>query len=372
MAPKHLDDLFDWLQLAAHRIVRPGLEEALGCTLVAIAPELGEVLLDAPRSTGFQVELVQGPKRDGLGATSIRVPFQPSPLAASQGRGSGLGQLAVFLLSDSIDCLTEILGDVELVVHDVSLGHALPGGTHVRRPHVHGHRLDRCALCRRERLQQACSRLKFPLGHQVQYPRAANVGQDAGIGVPPLGALLVDTQVGNLLLGTPQHASLYSADHDRVYRAPGQPREFAYGLSGGAGLKQLNDEPGHHVGHSAVALGPRHRQLLNRAVAVFELGHPGLDKGFKLTGIKMTPLTFAPTIDVRPFGGIRRVCPYLPFLQHNLDNHALVCQRKVNLLDRPRRLQTKKLLVQRGVFHIASGNFEKSDCPAASKKLLWN
>jgi hypothetical protein len=24
VAPEHLDDLFDWLQLAAHRIVRPG------------------------------------------------------------------------------------------------------------------------------------------------------------------------------------------------------------------------------------------------------------------------------------------------------------------------------------------------------------
>ena len=32
VAPEHLDDLFDWLQLAAHRVVRPGFEEALGFT----------------------------------------------------------------------------------------------------------------------------------------------------------------------------------------------------------------------------------------------------------------------------------------------------------------------------------------------------
>jgi hypothetical protein len=50
VAPEHLDDLFDWLQLAAHRVVRPGLEEAFGRTFVAVAPELGEVLLDAPGS----------------------------------------------------------------------------------------------------------------------------------------------------------------------------------------------------------------------------------------------------------------------------------------------------------------------------------
>ena len=45
----------------ATKSVSIGLDESLGGALVAVAPELGEVLLDAPRSTGFQVELVQGP-----------------------------------------------------------------------------------------------------------------------------------------------------------------------------------------------------------------------------------------------------------------------------------------------------------------------
>ena len=63
VAPEHLDYLFDWLQFAAHRVVRPGLEEASGSTLVAVAPELAEVFLDAPSPAGFQVKLVQGPHR---------------------------------------------------------------------------------------------------------------------------------------------------------------------------------------------------------------------------------------------------------------------------------------------------------------------
>ena len=29
MAPEHLDNLLDWLQSAAHRVVRPGFEESL-------------------------------------------------------------------------------------------------------------------------------------------------------------------------------------------------------------------------------------------------------------------------------------------------------------------------------------------------------
>ena len=49
---QHLDHLFDGLQSTAHRIVGPGIKEAFGRALVAVAPELGEVLLDGPRPAG--------------------------------------------------------------------------------------------------------------------------------------------------------------------------------------------------------------------------------------------------------------------------------------------------------------------------------
>ena len=58
MTPEHLDDLFDRLQTTSHRVVRPNFEEPVCRSLVAVAPELGEVLLDAPGATGLQVELV--------------------------------------------------------------------------------------------------------------------------------------------------------------------------------------------------------------------------------------------------------------------------------------------------------------------------
>ena len=58
VASEHLDDLFDWLQFAAHRVIRASFEEALGSSFVAVAPELGEVFLDAPSPTCFQIELV--------------------------------------------------------------------------------------------------------------------------------------------------------------------------------------------------------------------------------------------------------------------------------------------------------------------------
>ena len=367
VAPEHLDYLFDWFQLAAHGIVRPCLEEAFGSTLVAVAPELGEVLLNAPRPAGFQVELIQGPKRDGLGAAPVWVLSQPSPLAARQWRRAYLGHLAVLLLSHGIDCFTKILGDVKLVVHDVCLGHAKSRCTHVRRPHVHGHRLDRCALRRRERFQQTYRCFKLSLRNQIKYPRAVNVGQDAGVGVTPLGTLLIDAKVRNRLFGSPQHAALHCTNHDGVDRAPGQSCQSTYGLRGGTGLKQLDDKAGHHGGDTAVALRPGHSQFFDAAVAVLELGDACFDKCLELAGVKVAPLALRPSIDVRSLGRVRWVRPHLALLQNDFDHHPLVYQRQVYLLDRPRGLQSKKLLIQCGVFHIVLERSEKLNSLAARK-----
>lgn len=128
----NLDYLFDWLQLAAHRFVRPGFEEAFGGTFVAVASERTEVLLDAPAPTYFQIGLVQSAKRDSFSAAAIGILLWPCPFATLQRRRASLGQAAVLLLSHRIDCLTEVLGDVKLVVHDVGLRHALRGCLYVR------------------------------------------------------------------------------------------------------------------------------------------------------------------------------------------------------------------------------------------------
>ena len=88
----------------------------------------------------------------------------------------------------------------------------------------------------------------------------------------------------------------------------------------------------------------------------------------ELAGVKVAPLALGPTVDVRSLGGVRRVRPNLSLFQHDFDHHTLVCQRKVYPSDRPGGLQSQKLLIQRGVFHVQAGNIESLDCPAASKK----
>jgi len=179
MVPEHLDYLFDWLQTTPHRVGGPCVKESLSRTFVTVAPELGEVLFAAPGPTGLEIELVQSPKGHRLSTAPIRIVLEPRPFAARQWRCARLGQPAVFLFSHSVHCLTEVFEDVKLVMHDVGLGHALLGRTHKGRPHIHGHRFDRCALRWRERFKQADGRIELSLRHQIEYPRAVNIGQDS-------------------------------------------------------------------------------------------------------------------------------------------------------------------------------------------------
>ena len=237
-------------------------------------------------------------------------------------------------------------------MHDIGLRHALFCRTHIRRPHVHGHCLDRHALRLRERFQQTHRRFELSLSDEIQHTRTVNVGQDAGIGMSLLGTLLIYAKVGNPFFGATQHAPLHCTNHDGVDRAPRQPCERADRLSGRACLQQLDDETHHQGGDTAVTLSPRHGQFFDGAVAVFELGHTGLDNGLELTGVQVPPLTLAPAINMRSPGGISWVRPHLPPLQNNLNHYTLVRQRKVYFLDRPRCLQSKKLLIQRCVFHV--------------------
>ena len=330
MTSQHLGHFFDGLQAASQGVGGPGIEEPLGSPFVVVAPELGEVLLDGPRSTGLEIELVQGPKGDRLSAAAIRIPLQPRPLAASQRRRARFGQTAVFLFAHRVHRLTEVFGDVKLVVHDVGLRHARLGRTHKGRPHIHGHRADRSPLARRERFQQCFSRFKLSLRNQIKHPRTVNVGQDGRIAVALLGTLLIDAQIGNLFLGAAQHAALHRADHDVVDRAPGQSREVTYALRSRTGLEQLDDEAGHQGGDPAIALSPGDDQFFDRAVAVLELGNARFDDGLKLAGVQMLPLTFRPAVDVGSSGGVRWIGPHLTSFEDHLNHYALLSQRQVN------------------------------------------
>lgn len=90
-------------------------------------------------------------------------------------------------------------------------------------------------------------------------------------------------------------------------------------------------------------------------------GYARLVDRLKLACVQMPPLAFAPTVDVSPLRAVRGIRPYLALLENNFNYHALLRQKKINMLYRPRRLQSKKGFVQGGIFHDVVGEFEKPD-----------
>jgi len=132
------------------------------------------------------------------------------------------------------------------------------------------------------------------------------------------------------------------------------------------GLEQFDNKTGHQGGDAAIAFSPGNGQLFNTAIAVLELGHTRFDDGLKLAGIQVSPLAFAPAVDVRSLGVVGGVSPHLASSENNLNHNTLLCQRKVHRLDRPRCFQSKKVLVQRSVFHGVDEKYEKLDSARTS------
>src|SRR5438034_5898538 len=92
MAPEHPDHFLDRLQSAAHGVSGPCVEEAFRGGRITIGPELRERFLDTPRAAGLEIELMQGSKRDRVGAASIGIGFEPVAFAARYRRLHFLGQ----------------------------------------------------------------------------------------------------------------------------------------------------------------------------------------------------------------------------------------------------------------------------------------
>ena len=126
-----------------------------------------------------------------------------------------------------------------------------------------------------------------------------------------LTALLVDSQIGDIFFGAPQHAKLHGTDHDGDYCVPGPARVIAKPLSDRANLTQLEIKARHQGGDAAVPFSPGNGQLFNSAIGVFELGDTRFDDGLELAVVQVAPLPRGPAIDVGSLGGISWIRAHL-------------------------------------------------------------
>ncbi len=191
MAAQHLDYRLDGLQTTAHSALAPGVKVALGRFFATIVPELAKVLLDDPSPAGFEIQLLERSEGYRLAAAPIGVSLEPVVLGLCQRRAARLAQRAVLAAPHFVHRLIEVFADMKAVMHDVCLGQALSGRTHVGRPHVHGHCFDPCALGSAQSAQQLFGRFQLAPGYDLQHPRVVDIGQDGCVAVSAMGAFLV-------------------------------------------------------------------------------------------------------------------------------------------------------------------------------------
>jgi len=156
---EHLDDLDYVPEAAPSSPCVPPFEELFSTRRIHMTPEPAELLLDCPGSGGLQAVLPDGREPASLCWREIGVVEEPElpcplePIIVFGLEGLVLGSPHL------IDGFSEVLGDMELVVHQLRVRGLVRDRVGIGREHVgsHGHNL--LPLLNRQRLQD---RLCFP------------------------------------------------------------------------------------------------------------------------------------------------------------------------------------------------------------------
>ena len=97
---------------------------------------------------------------------------------------------------DLIDRLSEMLGDVELVVHQLGVRKLMCHRVGIGWKHVGGNRPNLLSLLSRQRLEDGLSSRLGAFRDHVKNTGTVEISENGDVVMPPLEALLIDAQVG--------------------------------------------------------------------------------------------------------------------------------------------------------------------------------
>jgi hypothetical protein len=195
----------------------------------------------------------------------------------------------VFRSSHLIDRLSQVLGDTELVVHQLRIRGLVRDRIRIGREHVGSHSLDLLPLLEGQGLQHRLHGGLSSLGSDVQYSRAVDVGEDGDVVVPFTKALLIDPDVGNRLQLASLKAPFDCPIHDLLGRVPGQSDEGSGSIDGTVGLQDFDREGVEEQGETAVLSGPRRHDRLHPVVRAAAPTQPGDQLRRELHRVAMPP-----------------------------------------------------------------------------------
>lgn len=109
-----------------------------------------------------------------------------------------------------INRLVQLLGYVELVVHDQGRRHGRTDTFQVRFPHVHRDGRNALALCLGNRRPQRIGRRARAFRHDIQHAPPVDVMQHGNVVMTAPEALLIEPDVDRIIRGAPLQAAAYA------------------------------------------------------------------------------------------------------------------------------------------------------------------
>jgi len=222
MSLEHLGHPDNRPKTTPHTPCIPLVEELLGARGVDVLPEPAELLFDRPRPGCLQSVVPDCLEASPLLRRQVRLVEEPElPRSFETVIVLGLEGL-VLGPPDLIDRLSEMLGDVELVMHQLVVRKLLRHSIGIGRKHVGGDRPNLLSLLNRQRLEDGLGSRLGAFRDHVKNTGAVEISENGDVVMPLPEALLVDAQVGNVRRLPTLQAPCDRAIHDGLHSIPGE------------------------------------------------------------------------------------------------------------------------------------------------------
>lgn len=289
MAAKHLGDLLDRIELAADSPAMPASEKSSPPTASPVRPEVPEVFFDRPGTARLQVRSLN--RQHLIVAVFIKVVLvvKKQLTKSRQWAVAIFLQLSMFRPPDLVDCFSEVLRDVKLVMNDLRVWNMRRRTGHERLPHVHRNGLNSTKLLFRKRFPELIASGDRPIANHLKHSALVNVGQNRDVIMTLAEALFIHADMLDIFGFSTLKSSLYTGSHDGMGRVPGQTKQACRSTDIGCRLKNADRERLEHQRKARVLSRPRNRDRFDPAAGTSATWYGDLDFSRELHRIEVPP-----------------------------------------------------------------------------------
>ena len=322
----------------------PVVEERQRLASIAEAPELREGVFGRPGLGHLQAQVLHDPEHLPVVVVPALRRAKEEVLRAFEIVLSLAGKFLVLGLADAVHRLVKMLGDVESVVHDNRFRSLHCGGSHERRPHVHGHCVDLPGIGS-ERVEQGPGGFAVAILHNFQHPRLVQVGHDRGVAVASSKGLLVDPYAPNRPLLAPGHSASDRPIHNALELVVAERKQGSGLLERAACSDRFHGQGLEEQSEPRARFGPGNPDRLHAAFGAIHPRGSTHDHRLELHRVEMAPSALrSVVVDVAARSAIRaaRLLAFGPINRHR---NAAFAHAKIHIAHLPRLSKPQKKAV---------------------------